>query len=56
MINYPAAEKRGIYRGIVTPQAAGNQILVRLRRIEKRDKYGFTHKKGKKDSRKEASA
>jgi hypothetical protein len=23
-MNYPAAEQRGIYKGIVTPQAAGN--------------------------------
>jgi len=23
-INYPAAEQRGIYKNIVTPQAAGN--------------------------------
>jgi len=24
VMNYPAAEQRGIYKGIVTPQAAGN--------------------------------
>jgi len=56
MINYPTAEQRGFYKGIVTPQVAGNQTLIRLRRIEKRDKYGFTHKKSKKGSRQEASA
>ena len=33
-MNYPAAEQRGIYNGIVTPQAAGNETLVRLRRIQ----------------------
>jgi len=29
-MNYLAAEQRGIYKGIVTPQAAGNTTLVRL--------------------------
>jgi hypothetical protein len=24
LMNYPAAEQRGIYKGIVTPQSAGN--------------------------------
>jgi hypothetical protein len=33
-MNYPAAEKRGISKGNVTPQAAGNQILARLWRID----------------------
>jgi hypothetical protein len=33
-MNYLAAEPRGICKGIVTPQAAGNETLVRLRRIQ----------------------
>jgi hypothetical protein len=40
-MNDPAAEQWGIQKGILTPQAAGYEILVRLRRIQGIDGEGF---------------
>ena len=53
-MNYPAAEQRGINKGTVTPQAAGNSTLVRLRRINRKAE-AFNRKKasGKIENKKE---
>jgi len=37
-------------------EGSAESIPCYIYNIEKRDKYGFTHKKSKKDSRQEASA